>query len=139
MYGPNFQLEHLLNTIITAKPKSITVGTHHYVQLAESELLANANPEDLASLEYIAPAGAAVPPSCAALYHKKCPNLKVISHFRIHYFVNYSSTRTVLLKKIDVKTGKNWFASRLSGQNLAKVEEAMQIGASSTCAIFVIN
>lgn len=76
MYGPNFQLEHLLNTIITAKPKSITVGTHHYVQLAESELLANANPEDLASLEYIAPAGAAVPPSCAALYHKKCPNLK---------------------------------------------------------------
>ncbi|TRY63736.1 hypothetical protein TCAL_04290 [Tigriopus californicus] len=77
MFGPDFQLEHLLNTIVSAKPKSITIGTHHYVQLAESELLANANPEDLASLEYIAPAGAAVPRSCAAFYHKMCPNLKV--------------------------------------------------------------
>ncbi|XP_059093403.1 luciferin 4-monooxygenase-like isoform X1 [Tigriopus californicus] len=76
MFGPDFKLEHLLNAIISAKPKSITIGTHHYVQLAESELLANTNPEDLASLEYIAPAGAAVPSSCEESYRQKCPNLK---------------------------------------------------------------
>ena len=60
MFGTDFKLEHLLNTIIEKKPKQIVIGTHHYVQLAESDILDQADPDDLDSVDLIAPAGAAV-------------------------------------------------------------------------------
>jgi len=53
------------------------LGTHHYVQLAESEILLEANPEDLDAVEFILPAGAAVPASCADLIKSKFRNVKV--------------------------------------------------------------
>ncbi len=54
----------------------MTLGTHHYVQLSESDLLKNTNPEDLESIELILPAGAAVPQSCGDIYREKMKNLK---------------------------------------------------------------
>lgn len=56
----------------------MALGTHHYVQISESEMLKNANPDDFDSLEWILPAGAAVPQSCQAKYKEKMKNLKLI-------------------------------------------------------------
>ena len=75
MFGKNFTLDILLNTILEAKPTTIALGTHHYVQLAESDILAKANPADLASVKFLAPAGAAVPQSCEQKFKDKFPNM----------------------------------------------------------------
>ena len=77
MFGKDFTLEHLLRAFKEAKPKQATIGTHHYVQLAESKILADADPEDLKALELIAPAGAAVPSSCEKKWMEKFTSLKV--------------------------------------------------------------
>ena len=45
MFGPDFTLKILLDTIIEAKPATIALGSHHYVQLAESSILDDVDPE----------------------------------------------------------------------------------------------
>ncbi len=55
----------------------IALGTHHYVQLAESDILRQSDPEEFDSVEMIVPAGAAVPQSCQAKFKEKMRNLKV--------------------------------------------------------------
>ena len=49
MVGPNFTLMTALNAIKDAKPKNVILGTHHYVQLSESEELKGYKTEDLSS------------------------------------------------------------------------------------------
>lgn len=76
MFGAQFSLDILLNTIIEVKPSTVALGAHHYVQLAESEILATANSADLESVNMLFPAGSAVPSSCEELLKRKFPNLK---------------------------------------------------------------
>ena len=87
MFGKGFQLEVLLNTITEVKPTSIALGTHHYVQLAESDILQQTDPEELKSVKLMLPAGAAVPSSCEIRVRAKFPNLSVIAIYRFRpYF-----------------------------------------------------
>ncbi len=97
-FGTGLKLEHILNTIVEKRPKTVgalnpikksfgndgllqaALGTHHYVQLAESDILAKTNPEDLSSLEMVLPAGAAVPASCEDKWKAKCPNLQAVAN-----------------------------------------------------------
>ena len=107
MFGTGFKLGHLFDTIVMKKPKQvrhrtasirirtkdrkltlpslleIALGTHHYVQIAESEMLKKANPDDFDSLQWILPAGAAVPQSCQAKYKEKMRNLQVARSFAL--------------------------------------------------------
>lgn len=76
MFGADFTLDVLLNTIIEVRPATVALGAHHYVQLAESNILANANPADLDSVNMLFPAGSAVPSSCEDLMKQKFRNLK---------------------------------------------------------------
>ncbi len=39
LFGPGFSLEKVLATIVKVKPYAVALGSHHYVQLAESEVL----------------------------------------------------------------------------------------------------
>ncbi len=39
LFGPGFSLEKVLATIVKVKPHTVALGSHHYVQLAESEIL----------------------------------------------------------------------------------------------------
>ena len=55
MLGKGMTLKHLTETIVKARPKQVTLGTHHYIQLAESDLLTKYSPDQLDSLEYILP------------------------------------------------------------------------------------
>ena len=78
MFGPGFSLDRVLSAIIEVKPHAVGLGSHHYVQLAESEILKLADPADLDSVKTILPAGAAVPSSCEDLIRKKFQKLTVI-------------------------------------------------------------
>lgn len=75
MFGPNFTLRVLLDAIVEAKPATVGLGAHHYVQLAESDILDEVNPEDLDSVILLFPAGSAVPSSCEAKMRAKFRNL----------------------------------------------------------------
>ena len=77
LFGSGFSLQKVLDTIIEARPRVVVLGTHHYVQLAESDILQEARPEDLDAVEFILPAGAAVPASCADLMKSKFQKLQV--------------------------------------------------------------
>jgi hypothetical protein len=50
MFGPGFSLTLLMNTIKDVKPRSVLLGTHHYVQLSESALLQQTDTKDLVSI-----------------------------------------------------------------------------------------
>ena len=39
MFGSNFTLKLLVDVIREVKPSSVGLGAHHYVQLAESDVL----------------------------------------------------------------------------------------------------
>ena len=71
MFGKSFQLQHLINTIVNVKPSTVALGTHHYVQMAESDALDCVDPEELKSVVLLFPAGAAVPQSCEGKMMKK--------------------------------------------------------------------
>ncbi len=55
----------------------MALGTHHYVQIGESSMLAAVKAEDLSSVQVLVPAGAAVPNSIEQNFRKKMRNLKV--------------------------------------------------------------
>ena len=61
VYGPEFTLDKYLDSIVSRTPTYIVMGAHHFVQLSESELLANMDSEKLSSVKVIAPTGSAVP------------------------------------------------------------------------------
>ena len=75
MFGVEFTLNLLMDVILDVKPTSITLGAHHYVQLAESDVLDQVDPENLDSVKLLCPAGSAVPSSCRELLRKKFRNL----------------------------------------------------------------
>ena len=68
----------ILDATAESGNKSITLGTHHYVQLSESKELEEYDSEKLDKLELLAPAGAAVPASCEIAWKAKCRNLKTV-------------------------------------------------------------
>lgn len=76
MFGKGFSLQTLLNTLTEIKPSAVAMGTHHYVQLAESDELQLVDPEDLESVKLLLPAGAAVPSSCELAIKAKMKNLE---------------------------------------------------------------
>ncbi len=54
-------------------------------------MLRKANPDDLDSIEWILPAGAAVPQSCQAKYKEKMRNLKVDDERRLTFLLKNKS------------------------------------------------
>ena len=78
MFGEGFKLQHIIEAIYESQCATISVGTHHYVQLSESDVLKNADPKKLESIELLFPAGAAVPSSCEEIYKAKMKNLKFV-------------------------------------------------------------
>ncbi len=78
MCGPTFTLEKFLETITTVMPTNLTMGTHHFVQLAESDMLANTDTELLSSVRSIVPTGAAVHKDTVDKMLGKFKNAKVL-------------------------------------------------------------
>ena len=76
MFGSNFTLDVLVKVIKEVKPKTVNLGAHHYVQLAESEILDQIDPNDLDSIKLLSPAGSAVPSSCEKRILNKFRNLQ---------------------------------------------------------------
>ena len=82
MFGKDFTLQILLDTIVEVKPSTVALGAHHYVQLAESDILDDVEPENLDSVVTLFPAGSAVPSSCEIKIRAKFRNLQgVINGF----------------------------------------------------------
>ena len=78
MFGEGITLKMILDAMAQSKNKSVSIGTHHYVQLSESKELEEYPSEELDQVEMLIPAGAAVPEICEIAWKEKCPNLKVI-------------------------------------------------------------
>ena len=78
MFGKGVTLKLILDAIAESKNKSISLGTHHYVQLSESKELEDYDSDLLDSVELLIPAGAAVPAICEINWKKKCRNLKTV-------------------------------------------------------------
>jgi len=76
MFGSNFTLKLLIDVIREVKPSTVGLGAHHYVQLAESDVLGQVEPDDLDSVKLLFPAGSAVPSSCEQKIRKKFRNLQ---------------------------------------------------------------
>ena len=68
----------MVNVIKEVKPSTVALGAHHYVQLAESDILDQVDPNDLDSIKKLAPTGSAVPSSCEKRILKKFRNLQGI-------------------------------------------------------------
>ena len=45
MFGVEFTLNLLMDVILDVKPSNVSLGAHHYVQLAESDVLDQVDPE----------------------------------------------------------------------------------------------
>ena len=76
MFGKEFTLNILLDTIREVKPATVALGAHHYVQMAESDILQQIDPEDLDSVKLLFPAGSAVPSSCEIAIRQKFRSLQ---------------------------------------------------------------
>ena len=68
----------ILDATAESKNSSISIGTHHYVQLSESKELEEYDCDKLDSVELLLPAGASVPASCEIAWKEKCRNLKFV-------------------------------------------------------------
>ena len=77
MFGQGSTFELFLTTAKRVQPRSMTMGSHHYVQLCQSPLLELINPEDFKSVKIIFPAGASVPQQCEEVIREKFHNLQV--------------------------------------------------------------
>ena len=77
MNGPSFSLQKMLEAIRDEKPKSMVIGSHHFVQMSEMKLWKNDHGEqflegdyldsykrDLSSILWALPVGANVPDIC---------------------------------------------------------------------------
>ena len=80
MFGPTFTIKLLLDVLREVKPNSADLGAHHYVQLAESDILEQVDPADLDTIQFLCPAGSAVPSSLQLRLKKKFKNLKAVTN-----------------------------------------------------------
>ena len=76
MFGSTFTIKLLLDVLREVKPNSADLGAHHYVQLAESDILEQVDPADLDTIQFLCPAGSAVPSSLQLRLKKKFKNLE---------------------------------------------------------------
>ncbi len=81
VYGPTFTLEKYLHTVMAEKPNCIVMGAHHFVQLSESDLLANTDSEKLSSVKLIMPTGSAVPTASCEKLLSKFKNCMVVYYY----------------------------------------------------------
>ena len=78
MYGAGFTLQKLLEAVKIEKPKSLTLGSHHYVQMSEMDVSTTGmDKQDLSSVFWITPVGTSVPSISFSKLQNMFPNLKV--------------------------------------------------------------
>ena len=78
MVGEGFSIVKLLQMATEVKPLCIVVGTHHFVQMSELDFQSEGiNKNDIASVLWITPVGATVPPITSINLRKKFPNMAV--------------------------------------------------------------
>ena len=78
MVGEGFSIVKLLQMATEVKPLCIVVGTHHFVQMSELDFQSEGiNKKDIASVLWITPVGATVPPITSINLRKKFPNMAV--------------------------------------------------------------
>ena len=78
MYGAGFTLQRLLEAVKIEKPKSLTLGSHHYVQMSEMDISTTGmDKQDLSSVFWITPVGTSVPSISFSKLQNMFPNLKV--------------------------------------------------------------
>ena len=78
MVGEGFSIVKLLQMAMEVKPLCIVVGTHHFVQMSELDFQSEGiNKKDIASVLWITPVGATVPPITSINLRKKFPNMAV--------------------------------------------------------------
>ena len=78
MYGVGFTLQRLLEAVKIEKPKSLTLGSHHYVQMSEMDISTTGmDKQDLSSVFWITPVGTSVPSISFSKLQNMFPNLKV--------------------------------------------------------------
>lgn len=73
-------MEKLVAAIVEHQPKQLTIGSHHYVSLAESDVLTTIDRGDLASVEMIVPTGTVSPKRCEVILRRYFSNLKVMNN-----------------------------------------------------------
>ena len=76
MFGSTDTLKLLVDVLQEVKPNSVNLGVHHYAQLAESDILEQVDPADLDTIQFLCPAGSAVPSSLQLRLKKKFKNLE---------------------------------------------------------------
>ena len=78
MNGPEFTIQKLLEATKKEQPKSLVIGSHHYVQIAEMDLnTTGVQSQDLSSVFWVMPVGTSVPEGLFAKIQKKYPNMVV--------------------------------------------------------------
>ena len=78
MNGPEFSIQKLLEAIKREQPKHLAIGSHHYVQIAETDLnITGLREQDLSSVFSILPVGTSVPEGLFQKLQRKFPNLIV--------------------------------------------------------------
>ena len=78
MNGPSFSLQKMLEAIRDEKPKSMVIGSHHFVQMSEMDFSTTGlNTQDMSSILWAMPVGTNVPDICFEKLKNIFPNLKV--------------------------------------------------------------
>ena len=81
LFGKDFNIKLLVDVIIEVKPSGVTMGSHHFQQMAELGYLDKVDPVKLESVKLLLPSGSSVPPSCIETLKRKFPNLMGIGNF----------------------------------------------------------
>ena len=78
MNGPEFTIQKLLEATKKEQPKSLVIGSHHYVEIAEMDLnTTGLQSHDLSSVLWVIPVGTSVPEGLFAKIQTKFPNMAV--------------------------------------------------------------
>ena len=78
MNGPGFTIQKLLEAAKKEKPMALTIGSHHYVQIAEMDFsLTGLERQDLSSVFWVMPVGTSVPEGLFTKLQSVFPNLIV--------------------------------------------------------------
>ena len=78
MSGAGFTLQKLLKAVKNEKPKSLTIGSHHFVQMSEMDLASTGlEKQDLQSVLWVMPVGSSAPSISFIKLQNLFPNLKV--------------------------------------------------------------
>ena len=81
LFGKDFNIKLLVDVIIEVKPSGVTMGSHHFQQMAELGYLDKVEPVKLESVKLLLPSGSSVPPCCIETLKRKFPNLMGIGNF----------------------------------------------------------